>query len=87
MKSNLANEKSITVMTLFQLPPEMKLEQWATYKDMFQICSVFIRRGGVISCCVTGSRQYSVDLEKGGMQILCMHTFSSKECSKPEKSL
>jgi len=39
---------------------------------------------------VTGSRQYSADLEQGGMDIPCTYTFSSEffqESSKPEKSI
>ena len=54
------------------------------------ICSVFIRRGGAISSCVTGSRQYSADLEKGGMNIPGTNTSTQKFIKggrKPEKSL
>ena len=37
--------------------------------------SAFLRRGGVIRGTVTGSRQYSSDLEQGGMEIPCKMIF------------
>ena len=47
-------------------------------------CSVFIRRGGVASCEVTGGRQYSADLLQGGMEVPCKVTFTApvKEIDK-----
>ena len=39
------------------------------------LCSLFIRRGGVIRCSVTGHRRYSRDLVQGGMEIPCQLTF------------
>ena len=35
-------------------------------------CSVFIRKGGVITCIILGHRQYSSDLEQGGLDVPCM---------------
>ena len=35
------------------------------------ICSKFIRRGGSITCTVSGHRRYSADLEKEGSEIPC----------------
>ena len=31
------------------------------------ICSIFIQRGGVIKCRITGERQHSADLPQGGL--------------------
>ncbi len=33
------------------------------------ICSIFLRRGGNITCTVTGSRHYSGDLPQGGLEV------------------
>ena len=44
------------------------------------ICSVFLLHG-TITCEVTGSRQYSYDLEQGSMDILCKLKFT---CSDKE---
>ena len=40
-----------------------------------RVCSLFLRRGGLISCTVTGTRRYSVDLVQGGLEIPCLVTF------------
>ena len=32
-----------------------------------KICSLFLRRGGLIHCRVSGSRRYSADLPQGGL--------------------
>ena len=52
-------------------------------------CSAFLRRGGVISCEVTGARQYSADLSQGGMEVPCKLIFTapSKEIDKLHKLL
>ena len=39
------------------------------------ICSLFLRRGGSITCTVNGSRRYSGDLPQGGLEIPCILTF------------
>ena len=52
------------------------------------VCSVFIRRGGIIVCVVNGARQYSSDLPQGGLEVLCILTFRTseeKECEKAKK--
>lgn len=41
------------------------------------ICSIFLRRGGSITCRVVGHRRYSTDLEQGGLEVPCILTFSS----------
>ena len=52
-------------------------------------CSVFLRRGGVITCTITGVRQYSNDLPQGGLEVPCRLKFSasSKEINKIIKLL
>ena len=35
------------------------------------ICNVFLRHSGSIICRVTGPRQYSRDLEQGGLEVPC----------------
>jgi len=45
-------------------------------RTISSVCSIFIRRGGSIVCTITGSREYSSDLENGGLQIPCLLTFS-----------
>ena len=42
------------------------------------LCSLFIRRGGIIHCNVSGNRRYSRDLVQGGMEIPCQLTFVGK---------
>lgn len=39
----------------------------------------FVRKGGSLSCEVTGSKQYSCDLPQGGMEIPCVYAFRGKE--------
>ena len=43
------------------------------------LCSVFIRRGGVICCIVNGDRRYSRHLPQGGMEVPCRLVFSGEE--------
>ena len=45
-------------------------------KRISKICSLFLRRGGSITCTVTGGRRYSGDL--GGLEIPCTLLFKSK---------
>ncbi len=41
-------------------------------KKYSRIFSLFLRRGGLISCTVTGTRRYSADLSQGGLEIPCL---------------
>lgn len=43
-----------------------------------KVCSLFLRRGGTVSCTVTGMRRYSSDLPQGGLEIPCHLLFKSK---------
>ena len=51
------------------------------------VCSIFLRRGGSISCTITGIRQYSGDLPQGGLEVPCLLKFEGdeKEVIKAEK--
>ena len=44
-------------------------------KRISSTCSVFIRKGGIITCTVNGERRYSRDLTQGGLEIPCLLTF------------
>ena len=41
-------------------------------KKISSACSLFLRRGGIISCRVTGEKRYSRDLIQGGLEIPCV---------------
>jgi len=41
-------------------------------REISEICSIFIRRGGNIVCVVNGPRRYSADLPQGGLEIPCI---------------
>ena len=38
-------------------------------------CNVFIRKGGVITCIISGHRQYSLELEQGSLDMPCKLQF------------
>ena len=48
-------------------------------KKISRICSVFLRRGGSISCIVTGRRRYSSDLTQERLEIPCSLLFRGKQ--------
>lgn len=48
-------------------------------KSISKVCSLFLRRGGSISCTVVGGRQYSIDLPQGGLEIPCLLQFTGHE--------
>ena len=43
------------------------------------VCSLFLKRNGVITCEVIGGRNYSNDLPQGGLEIPCKLVCSGKE--------
>ena len=50
----------------------------------------FIRGGRNINCVVTGTRRYSSDLSKGGLEVPCRYTFSvndAKKCDQLHKRI
>ena len=58
-------------------------------RKISRVCSLFLRRGGVIECTVTGKQRYSVDLPQGGLEISCSLLFMAthQELSKLKKLL
>ena len=50
------------------------------------IRSLFIKRGGSITCKVTRSRKYSSDLEQDGIQLLCELTFCIADSLEIQKT-
>ena len=49
------------------------------------LCSIFIRRGGKITCQVTGRRRYLSDLPQGAPEVPCKMTFYTKSKSEADK--
>ena len=48
-------------------------------RKISQACSLFLRRGNEITCCVTGhTRRYSVNLPHGGLEIPCVLRFEGE---------
>ena len=43
-----------------------------------KVSSILLRRGGFITCIVSGSRRYSADLPQGGLEIPCKLLFKAK---------
>lgn len=58
-------------------------------RKISRVCTLFMRRGGDITCQVTGGRKYSSDLPQGGMEIPCILNFKGepKEVKKLIKLL
>ena len=58
-------------------------------RSISTLCSLFIERGGNITCEVTGNRQYSRDLPQGGLELPCKLTFfgTNKEITKVKQLL
>ena len=56
-------------------------------RKMLSICSLFLRRGGSITCQVTGGRRYSGDLVQGGLEVPCALRFEGddKRIAKAKK--
>ena len=54
-----------------------------------KLCTLFLRRGGSLSCIVSGSRRYSVDLTQGVLEIPCNLPFKgkAKEIGKVKRCL
>ena len=55
-------------------------------RTISSVCSIFIRRGGNIVCRITGNREYSADLEQGGVQLPCTLTFSTPKSEESQKT-
>ena len=48
-------------------------------RKLSHVCWIFLRRGGTITCKVSGRRRYSNDLPQGGVEIPCYLLFSGED--------
>ena len=55
-------------------------------RKISSICSIFIRRGGSITCQVNGNRRYSQDLPQGGLKVPCILTFRTSKKAELDKT-
>ena len=60
-------------MTSLQWQYRRMLKQLNMYQDIFH---VVVSRGGLLSCSVTGTWQYSSDLPQGELEVPCYYMFS-----------
>ena len=44
-------------------------------RNISTLCHLFLSRGGIITCTVSGLRKYSDDLPQGGLEVPCLLTF------------
>ena len=58
-------------------------------KKISSICSMFMRRGGMMNCRITGERRYSEDLSQGGLEVPCILLLrgAAKDIAKVKKLL
>lgn len=56
---------------------------------MSAMFSLFLGKGGTITCSITGPRRYSADLAQGGMEVPCIYNFHGEDTDvgKVEKIL
>ena len=47
-------------------------------RKISRVCSLFLQRGGSITCTVTATRRYSADLPQGGLEIPCLLLFEAQ---------
>ena len=52
-------------------------------RKVSRVCSLFLQRGRIIHCTVTGRRRYSGDLPQGGLEVSCILAFQSR--AKPKE--
>ena len=48
-------------------------------RKISSVCSLFLHRGGSITCRVTGDRRYSGDLVQGGLEVRCVLRFEGDD--------
>ena len=48
-------------------------------KNISRIRSMFLARGGAITCTPIGGRRYSAELPQGGLEIPCKFVFNGKQ--------
>ena len=56
-------------------------------RKISSVCSLFLRRNGVMTVCTTERRRFSADLPQGGLEIPCLITFegAGKDIQKVRK--
>ncbi len=59
---------------------------WAVPHTISTICSLFLLRGGTITCIVNGAKKYSADLPQGGLELLISRVIFSRTGSFREIS-
>ena len=47
-------------------------------RKLWRVCSLFMRRGGTMTCTVTGMRRFSVDLPQGRLEVPCSLVFKAR---------
>ena len=55
-------------------------------RKISSLCSIFIRRGGSITCQVNGNKRYSWDLPQGGLEVPCILTFRTSKKAELDKT-
>ena len=55
-------------------------------RKISSLCSIFIRRGGSITCQANGHRCYSQDLPQGGLEVPCILTFHTSKKAELDKT-
>ena len=48
-------------------------------RTILAVCSMFLLQGDSISCQVTGTRRYSIDLPQGGLELPCRLSFTGPQ--------
>ena len=54
-------------------------------RKISSLCSIFIRRGGSITCQVNGNKRYSWDLPQGGLEVPCSLIFRTSKTTELDK--
>ena len=73
--------------TVAVVKPQNELTVGHLPRKISSLCSMFLQRGGTISCTVTGEKHYSRDLPQGELEIPCQLKFTGndKDVSKIQK--
>ena len=85
-KREPGNPRDTSAVAVIERNPSGELTLGHVPRLISAICSIFIRRGGVIVCIVTGTRQYSMDLPQGGLEIPCRYIFRTNNQAESDKT-
>ena len=79
MKCWLANVRGQCIRPICSKGSEIWSYSRARARRISSTCSLFLRHGGAIACKITDSKkQYSKDLEQGGLEIPCVLLFQAE---------